>query len=54
MLRAWAAGGFEKPDFTRSLEVFRPDLVREDGIEHLVVFPMYTQNGSRDTNFGLP
>ena len=28
---------------------FRPELQREDGIEHLVVFPMYKQNGSRDT-----
>jgi hypothetical protein len=50
-LRAWAASGFAKPDFTASLEAFRPDLQREDGIEHLVVFPMYTQNGSRDTRF---
>jgi hypothetical protein len=50
-LRAWADGGFAKPDFARSLELFRPDRHREDGIEHLVVFPMYTQNGSRDTRF---
>jgi hypothetical protein len=50
-LRDWAAAGFPKPDFSRSLELFRPDRTREDGIEHLVVFPMYTQNGSRDTRF---
>jgi hypothetical protein len=50
-LRAWARGGFAKPDFARSLEAFRPELQREDGIEHLVLFPMYTQNGSRDTRF---
>jgi hypothetical protein len=50
-LRAWADGGFGKPDFTTSLERFRPDLQRQDGIEHLVLFPMYTQNGSRDTRF---
>src|SRR3954471_4758628 len=50
-LRAWAAGGFAKPDFTASLELFRPDRDRQDGIEHLVLFPMYTQNGSRDTRF---
>jgi hypothetical protein len=50
-LRAWADGGYAKPDFTASLERFRPDLQREDGIEHLVLFPMYTQNGSRDTRF---
>jgi hypothetical protein len=47
-LRAW---DFGKPDFTRSLEVFRPERQRLDGIEHLVVFPMYKQNGSRDTCF---
>jgi hypothetical protein len=48
-LRGWEAGGFETPDFTRSLEAFRPERGREDGIEHLVFFPMYKQNGSRDT-----
>jgi hypothetical protein len=47
-LRAW---DFGKPDFTRSLERFRPELSRTDGIEHLVLFPMYKQNGSRDTCF---
>jgi hypothetical protein len=47
-LNAW---DFGKPDFTRSLELFRPELQRADGIEHLVVFPMYKQNGSRDTCF---
>ncbi len=51
-LHGWAAAGFTaKPDFTRALELLRPDLHREDGIQHLVVFPMYTQNGSRDTRF---
>ena len=50
-LAAWAQGGFAKPDFTASLEVFRPELERRDGIEHLAVFPMYKQNGSRDTCF---
>ncbi|MFL5845812.1 MAG: DUF6421 family protein [Solirubrobacteraceae bacterium] len=51
-LRGWAAGGFAKPDFYRSLDLFRPDLQRADGVEHLVVFPMYLQNsGSRDTHF---
>ncbi len=48
-LRAWEATGFPKPDFTRSLEAFRPELQRRDGIEHLVFFPMYKQNGSRET-----
>lgn len=50
-LRTWAAGGFERPDFTASLEAFRPELHRRDGVEDLVVFPMYKQNGSRDTCF---
>jgi hypothetical protein len=51
-LRAWAADGYAKPDFTRSLDAFRPDRHRVDGLEHLVVFPMYLQNsGSRDTHF---
>jgi len=48
-LRAWADGGFGRPDFTRALELFRPERQRQDGIEHLVFFPMYKQNGSRDT-----
>jgi len=48
-LEAWAAGGFERPDFGASLDAFHPERRREDGIEHLVVFAMYTQNGSRDT-----
>ncbi len=50
-LETWAAGGFERPDFTASLEAFRPERHREDGVEDLVVFPMYKQNGSRDTCF---
>jgi catechol 2,3-dioxygenase-like lactoylglutathione lyase family enzyme len=50
-LRKWVDSGFVKPDFTHSLELFRPELQREDGIEHLVLFPMYKQNGSRDTCF---
>jgi len=50
-LRAWADDGFGVPDFTASLERFRPDLHRVDGIEHLVVFPMYKQNGPRDKTF---
>jgi hypothetical protein len=50
-LRAWAATDFAKPDFIRSLDAFRPERERRDGIEHLVVFPMYKQNASRDTCF---
>jgi hypothetical protein len=50
-LHAWSQAGFARPDFSRALHEFRPDLDRRDGVEHLVVFPMYTQNGSRDTRF---
>ena len=42
----WAAGGFGVPDFLDSLQAFQPQLDRIDGLRHLVVFPMYTQNGS--------
>ncbi|HYY74122.1 MAG TPA: DUF6421 family protein, partial [Solirubrobacterales bacterium] len=50
-LREWAAAGFGKPDFIRSTEAFHPERDRRDGIQHLVVFPMYKQNASRDTCF---
>lgn len=49
-LDRWADAGFGVPDFLDSLMVFRPDLHRVDGIEHLVVFPMYTQNGNPSRN----
>ncbi|MDN8548098.1 DUF6421 family protein [Microbacterium sp. NM3R9] len=41
-------GAFGVPDFLESLVAFQPQRHRVDGIRHLVVFPMYTQNGSRD------
>ncbi|WP_062516365.1 DUF6421 family protein [Demequina gelatinilytica] len=44
----WAAGGFGQPDFLDSLVQFQPQHHRVDGIRHLIVFPMYTQNGSPD------
>ena len=50
-LRAWVAGGCARPDFTASLALFRPEQHRYDGAEHLVVFPMYTPNGSANTRF---
>ena len=50
-LAAWVEDGCAKPDFTASLALFRPERHRRDGIEHLVVFPMYTPNGSPDTRF---
>ncbi|GAA2912150.1 hypothetical protein JOD62_001944 [Microbacterium keratanolyticum] len=42
----WVAEGFGVPDFYDSLVAFQPQQHRVDGIRHLVVFPMYTQNGS--------
>ncbi|MCX4459028.1 DUF6421 family protein [Streptomyces sp. NBC_01340] len=50
-LRRWADGGFQVPDFLDSLLAFQPAAHREDGLQHLVVFPMYTQNGNLDRNF---
>ena len=42
----WAESGFGVPDFLDSLIAFQPQQHRIDGLRHLVVFPMYTQNGS--------
>ncbi|MBU4465433.1 MAG: hypothetical protein KKH75_06265, partial [Actinobacteria bacterium] len=42
----WVDDGFGVPDFYDSLMAFQPQQHRVDGIRHLVVFPMYTQNGS--------
>lgn len=44
----WAESGFGVPDFLDSLVAFQPQQHRVDGLQHLVVFPMYTQNGSRN------
>ncbi|WP_125130930.1 DUF6421 family protein [Microbacterium sp. 10M-3C3] len=44
----WRSEGFGVPDFLDSLVAFQPQQQRIDGIRHLVVFPMYTQNGSPD------
>ncbi|QTE31471.1 hypothetical protein J4E96_10555 [Pengzhenrongella sicca] len=44
----WSDGGFAMPDFLDALEAFHPELARTDGLVHLVIFPMYTQNGSTD------
>lgn len=49
-LRRWADAGFGVPDFLDSLLVFHPAAHRADGLQHLVVFPMYTQNGNPDRN----
>ncbi|WP_435203541.1 DUF6421 family protein [Janibacter sp. GS2] len=45
-LQRWVDDGFGVPDFLDSLLAFRPDTHRVDGAVHLVVFPMYTQNGN--------
>jgi hypothetical protein len=49
-LRRWAETGFGVPDFLDSLLAFTPARERTDGRQHLVVFPMYTQNGNPDRN----
>jgi hypothetical protein len=49
-LERWRDSGFGVPDFLDSLLAFRPEHQRIDGIEHLVVFAMYTQNGNLDRN----
>ena len=38
------------PDFLDALTAFAPASKRVDGLPHLVVFPMYTQNGNPDRN----
>lgn len=45
-LVAWGEGGFGAPDFRDALAAFQPQHAREDGLRHLVLFPMTTQNGS--------
>ncbi|WP_104199576.1 DUF6421 family protein [Cryobacterium sp. Y29] len=42
----WTSDGFGVPDFYDSLLAFQPQQHRVNGLRHLVVFPMYTQNGS--------
>ncbi len=49
-LDRWAATGFGVPDFLDSLLAFAPARDRENGRQHLVVFPMYTQNGNPNRN----
>ncbi|MEV0229254.1 DUF6421 family protein [Nonomuraea sp. NPDC050786] len=49
-LAKWAAQDLGVPDFLDSLDLFHPDTQREDGLEHVVVFPMYTQNGNPNRN----
>lgn len=48
---SWKSSAFSRPDFAASLAAFQPQQHRRDGIEHLVVFPLYTPNASSDTRF---
>lgn len=45
-LRQWQRNNFGVPDFARSLSAFHPEQNRTDGRLHVIVFPMYTQNGT--------
>ena len=49
-LTRWADGDFGVPDFLDSLLAFHPETDRVNGRRHLVLFPMYTQNGNPDRN----
>lgn len=49
-LERWIEQGLGVPDFLDSLQAFQPAQQRVDGREHLVVFPMYTQNGNPNRN----
>ncbi|HEV7168817.1 MAG TPA: DUF6421 family protein [Micrococcaceae bacterium] len=42
----WSQNDLGVPDFLDSLMAFAPQRHRINGLGHLVVFPMYTQNGS--------
>jgi hypothetical protein len=46
--RKWQGEELGVPDFLDSLVEFQPQRHRVDGIRHLVVFPMVTQNGSSE------
>jgi hypothetical protein len=50
-LRAWLEAGCPKPNFSRSLAAFTPEKHRVDGLESLVLFPLYTPNHSLHTRF---
>ena len=50
-LEKWQREGYGKPDFSGSLDAFRPERARNDGELQVAFFPMYKQNGSPDTCF---
>ena len=45
-IESWVDSGFATPDFFTSLDAFHPDQSRVDATALVVIFPMYTQNGS--------
>ena len=47
-LARWVETGFPVPDFYDSLVAFHPEQTRADGVRHVVLFPMYTQNGQSE------
>jgi hypothetical protein len=47
----WMEAGFKKPDFGKSLALYTPVENRQNHIENLVIFPMYTPNASREYRF---
>lgn len=47
-LQKWELNNFQKPDFLESIKIFNPAMNRVDGVKHLIIFPMYTQNGSNN------
>jgi len=50
-LARWIEDGCRRPDFSASLAAFTPQSHRRDGLETMVIFPMYTPNASSDARF---
>jgi hypothetical protein len=49
-LQKWVTNDFTVPDFLDSLLALTEINRREDGLQHLIVFAMYTQNGNPSRN----
>ncbi len=49
-LQKWVSAGLDIPDYFDSLELFRPDQQRKDGVEHLAICSIHTQNGYPNRN----
>lgn len=50
-LQNWEKEGFTEPDFIESVKKFNPAANRINGLKHLVIFPMNTQNGNPSKSF---